>query len=354
MNIPYRTRRKLNRIGFVSMALLTMLIIFWFCWVMFVERYVVYTQDGAHLDLSFSANDLTGEVASPPVVENPISIYYNEGSNATSTSTEMTQLNGYYIDENALKNVSEVWEQLAPLPAGTPIMIDLKGGYGSFFYSSYLSDALQSASTDISAVDDLIQKCKNKGFYLMARISAFRDYSFGLNHVPSGLYMLNRKGLWADSGGCYWLNPTDSTTLNWVSSVILELKAMGFQEVVLKDFSFPNSDRYIFSGNKDTALQDAAKTLITNCGSDTFTLSFTVSSANFPLPEDSRCRIFMENVSATDVPAKASTYTGENPEIYLGFIATTNDTRYNAYSVLRPLSAAEVLEAQKADQASQE
>ena len=44
----------------------------------------------------------------------------------------------------------------------------------------------------------------------------------------------------------------------------------------------------------------------------------------------------------------------ENPEIFLVFVAQTNDTRYNSYSVLRPLSAADVLEAQKAEQAESE
>ena len=96
-----------------------------------------------------------------------------------------------------------------------------------------------------------------------------------------------------------------------------------------------------------------SKTLMTNCGSDTFTLSFTVNRADFPLPEG-RCRIYLENVSATDVAAKASTATMENPEIFLVFVAQTNDTRYNSYSVLRPLSAADVLEAQKAEQAESE
>ena len=45
--------------------------------------------------------------------------------------------------------------------------------------------------------------------------------------------------------------------------------------------------------------------------------------------------------------AKAAQYQGESPEIYLVFVASTNDTRYNDYSVLRPISVSDVLEAQK-------
>ena len=75
MNIPYRTRRFLNRIGFISLILVTILVAFWICWVIFVERYVVYTKDGAHLDMSYSSNDIVGEVAVPPVADQGISIY---------------------------------------------------------------------------------------------------------------------------------------------------------------------------------------------------------------------------------------------------------------------------------------
>ena len=347
MNIPYRTRRRITRFGTVCLAVLLALVIFWFCWVVYLERYMVYTQDGAMVDMSVSSNDLTGEVAMPPVSNQNVSIYFNEGANSIELGNALTQLDGYYIDYNALStDIAGVWDDLEKLPAGTPIMIDLKGGYGSFYYSSHLSDAVLSASVSTASVDEMIQLMQERGYYTIARISAFRDYNYGLNHVPNGLYMTNRKGLWADSGGCYWLNPTDSSVLNWVASVVLEVKALGFNEVVLTDFCFPVTDKILFSGDKDAAIQDAAKKLMSMCGTDTFTLSFAVSSAAFPLPEG-RSRIYLENVGATEVAGKVSQYTGENPEIYLVFVASTNDTRYNDYSVLRPISVSDVLEAQK-------
>ena len=76
MNIPYRTRRTINRVGIVCLAVLMALVIFWFCWVIYMERYVVYTADGAHLDMSFNSNDLMGEVAVPPHSNQNISIYF--------------------------------------------------------------------------------------------------------------------------------------------------------------------------------------------------------------------------------------------------------------------------------------
>ena len=56
MRLSYRTQRRLQRGGIVLLILLMLFIIAWFCSVVFLERYVVYTRDGAMLDLSISAS----------------------------------------------------------------------------------------------------------------------------------------------------------------------------------------------------------------------------------------------------------------------------------------------------------
>ncbi len=349
MNIPYRTRRILQRIGVIFSILLLLFIIAWFCTVVWLERYIVYTRDGAVLDLNVSSNDLYGEVATPPISDSEISIYYNEGEDAIELGNELKQLEGYFIDIDDMKgDMGGVWDMLEPLSAGTPIMIDLKGGYGSFYYTTSLPGSITSATVSVASVDELIKEMQEKGFYLIARVSAFRDYEFGVKNVPSGLMHVNRLGLWPDEGGCYWLDPTDTAVLNRIASIVDELKALGFNEVVLTDFRFPDSDSYIYNGDKDAALASAANSLAQTCGGSEFTLSFSVDNAAFPLPEG-RCRLYMENVDAKSVGAKASQATMENPQVRLVFVAETNDTRFSQYSVLRPITASQVLEAQKAN-----
>lgn len=348
MSIPYRTRRVLNRLGITLTALLLTAIVAWLCWVVWLQRYVVYTNSGATLDFQISSNDITGELAVPPEAAKNISIYYNEGADAIDVGTEMKQLNGYYIDSDMLqKDMAGVLIRIEELSSGTPILIDMKGPYGSFFYPSKLSDAVHSASTDVNAVAELVSTLQKKGFYTIARISAFRDREYGNNHVTSGLYMLSRAGLWMDSGGMFWLDPTNASTTSWISDVILELRDMGFNEVVLSNFCFPESDKYIFNGDKAAALQTAASTLVSSCASSTFTLSFAVSDPAFTLPGE-RCRLYLEGVNANGIGAAASKVTVEDPATQLVFIAETGDTRYNDYSVLRSLYISDVVEAQKA------
>jgi len=355
MRLSYRTRRILQRVGIVSLILLMLFIIAWFCSVVFLERYVVYTRDGAMLDLSVSANDIIGEAATPHTGNTGITIYYNEGDDAINMSDELTQLNGYYIDIETLKtDIAGVWDLLEPLNSNTPIMIDLKGGYGSAYYSSTLPGIITSSEVSVAAVDELIGHMNDRNFYTIARISAFRDYNYGLNHVPAGLMHVNGKGLWPDEGHCYWLDPTKEETISWIVSIIKEIKNMGFDEVVLTDFRFPDSDKYRFNGDKDAALVEAATKLLAECGEKDFTVSFAVTNHEFALPEG-RTRMYLEKVSATNVGAVAAKV-AENvsdPEIRLVFIAETNDTRFNTYSAMRPIAVSTVLEAQKAAAAQQ-
>lgn len=337
----------LNRVGIVLLAFVVIFIAVWLCWVIWLDRYVVYTDDGAAIDFSLSSHELNGEVAVKPVAEGNISIYYNEGSDSINTSNELTKLSGYYIDSNMLqKDMANVLQLIEKIPAGTAIMIELKAGYGSFYYPSNLADAIQSASIDSTAVSDLIGKLQNKGFYTIAKISAFRDYNFGLNHVSSGLYMLSRAGLWSDEGGCYWLDPTNSTTTSWISSIVLELRDMGFNEVVLGDFRFPDSEQYIFSGDKAAALQSAASTIYSTCSANNFTISFSVEDPEFTLPEG-RCRLYLSGVDAKSAASVASKVTVPDPDSQLVFVAETNDTRFNDYGVLRSIAVSTVVEEQK-------
>ena len=97
------------------------------CWFLWLDRYVVYTRDGAQLDFERSSEQLTGEPAVPPAEENLIPIHFNEGEEAVATGTELAQMIGYYIDYNALvKGIDTVKKQLKDLPAGTAVMLEVK------------------------------------------------------------------------------------------------------------------------------------------------------------------------------------------------------------------------------------
>ena len=351
MKIPYRTRLRLQRIGSVVLLIVLAAILAWFCWVVWLERYVIYTNDGAIIDFERSSERLSGVVARPPSYDHEVDIYFNEGDNAIETQAELTQMAGYYVTiDDLLENFDGVKKQLTNLPNGTPVMLEVKSRYGYFYYPSNIEGVQFSSSVNVEEMGKLIDELRLRGLYLIAKVPAYRDYLYGLNHTDNGLPV---KGgyLWMDDEGYYWLKPKANGTMGFLTSIILELKEMGFHEVVLGDFKFPASDRIVYKGDKTEDIISAAKTLVSSCSSTYFAVSFIVEDPAFPLPEG-RTRLYLSGVEAKEVGARASQVKFENPEARLVFFADTNDTRFDQYGVLRPIEVSGVLEAQKADQAA--
>ena len=340
MKLTFTTKRKLHRIGLVSLIVLMVSILVWFCWVIWLERFMVYSAEGA--TLNFEAGYAgKGEVAVAPNLEETVSIYINEGSNAVNTSTELTGINGYYIDADALtQDFATVKANINTLPAGTAVMIEMKNIWGSFFYSSNLADATLSTKLDTKTVDALIQELNSKNLYTIAMIPAFRERYYCLldsSYASAGLAQKGKAYLWSDNESCYWLNPSSTRALNWIISIIQECKSLGFDEVVLTEFRFPSTNQISFTGDQAEALASAASTLVTTCATETFAVSFMSDDSAFQIPEG-RTRLYLENISAKTVDAIASTVQVPNTITNLVFVATTNDTRFDAYSALKPIT----------------
>lgn len=338
MSIPYTTRCALKRLGtgfLILLGILTLILVFLLIW---LDRFVVYTRsNGVVLDFDRPVTQLTGEAVTPPVIENPITIYYNEGANLVNTSSELTRLSGYYITGADLeKNMESVLQQVRQLPKGAAVMVDVKSMYGNFFYSSAISDK-RNGDLDTAQMDAFIQEVNKLGLYTIARLPALRDYHYGLSHVTDGLPTAGGY-LWMDDYGCYWLNPASEGTQAYLTQIALELRGLGFDEVLFYNFHFPDSGgKVVFHGDQTEALVDAATTLIKTCATDTFAVSFT-QTASFPLPEG-RTRLYLENISAIQAANVANQTGFEDPSIQVVFLTEYHDTRFDEFGVLRPINA---------------
>lgn len=337
MSIPYRTQRAVKRVLMTVLVIGLIMVAVWGCWMLWVQRYVVYTADGgAKLDFDLPPIS-SGELAVPPE-EVSISIYYNEGDNAVNTSTELTQLVGYYVEMDDLKDIPALKAQMSKLDAGTAVMIDLKSIHGSFYYSSKVSDT-RSSQVNTEQMDDLINYMCRSGLYTIARIPALRDYTYGLNHVLDGVPHSSGGYLYQDDEGCYWLNPGSEGTLSYLSQIITELKDLGFDEVLLYDFCFPETTNILVQGgSKSELLTNAANVLLSSCATDWFAVSFE-KTTEFTMPEG-RSRMYLRGIEASQAAAAAADSGIAEHQIKLVFLTELHDTRFDAYSVLRPISGA--------------
>lgn len=337
MAIPYRTQRTLKRLGTALLIVVVAVVLIAACWFWWLGRYVVYDREGARFDMDRSSLEIQGQPMREQEDLPTVDVFYNEGENAIVNASDMKRLTGYYISTKDLEaDITVIRPQLEALESDTPVMIDVKSIYGAVYYDSNVSEYRNSAIST-SAMEDLLNYMNSRGLYTIARLPAFRDYNFGLNNVEYGLPTAGGY-LWMDSSYCYWLNPASQGTRSYLISLISELKNMGFDEVVLTDFYFPESTEIVFDGDRDQAVADAAKVLVDTCSTAAFTVSF-VDNGKLILPEG-RTRLYLENAEPAQAKALAEGTGLEEPEIYVVFITELHDTRFDDYGVLRPLSGA--------------
>ena len=336
MSIPYRAQRAIKRIFTAVLVTAILMAAGTACWLIWIQRYIVYTADGG-AKLDFNLPPLKpGESAVAPEKWD-ISINYDKSDEIVDVSTELTQMAGYYVEPDALKDLATVKAQIEALPAGTPVLVDVKNISGYFYYSSSVSSA-RSKQVDIAAMDDLIAFLKRSNVYAIARFPALRDYTYGLNHVSDGVHHESGRYLYLDESRCYWLHPGSQGTLSYLTQIILELKSLGCDEVVLDDFRFPEATNILVKGDKAELLTNAANTLVSACATDRFAISF-VKSSPFT-PPSGRSRIYLSGMDASQAANAAQNSGVANPVVNLVFLTEIHDTRFDAYSVLRPLSGA--------------
>ena len=339
MSIPYRTQQNLKRLAIVLLLLAVVGAIVWGLWFLWLQRYVVYTRDkGAVINFEMSETLPVGEEAVEPEDAMQVEIHYNEGEDKVNVSAELAQLKGYYVTGSAVSSDPEgVWQQIQSLPAGTPVMLDMKTIYGTFYYTTSTGRPL-SDSADIAGVDALIANLRSSGYYTIARVPALRDKEFGRENTRSGL-PTSGGYLWMDEEGCYWLNPANEDTITYLIDVASELRDMGFNEVVFDDYYFPTSKKIVFKGDKPQTLADTAQTLVTNCATDYFAVSF-VSDGTWTAPEG-RSRVYRTDVAdPVQLTEVTQNLTLQDPAIRLVFVTSNMDTRFESYSVLRPINLA--------------
>lgn len=330
--MSYRTRRMLRRALIIAMWLLLIGLLIWGCWMVWIQRYVVYTRDGVKIDMNRSTTDIVGEEALPPAPRDPISIYFTPKEEITDMGSRLYQILGYYIPTDALLyDITAVSSQIDLLTPGSAVMIDLKSIYGNFFYSTKIEGASKAESINTKMVDNIIKKLTGNEYYAIARVPAFREMNFDTSACLS-----DDEGFpWHDEEYCVWLDPTDDQTMAYLIQICNELRNMGFDEVVFYEFRFPDSSNYVFESDltKPQALAETAATLVSTCTAEGFAVSFEGDSS-FILPEGPS-RLYLDGITAEQAASVAATITVTDPVANIVFKATSNDTRYNAFSALR-------------------
>lgn len=337
--LSYRSKlriRKTLKITGITLLILAVLCIFL---LIFMQRYVVYTSDGAHLDFNRTTLDIP--MGGEEIVEKPsstlgeVEIVYPEDVEAADG--KLKQLNGVYITIDMLRdNPKLILEELKTLDNTSAVMIDVKDGQGNFYYDTDIAGAPKA---DTRTLDEVIAYLTRNGFLMIARIPAFADSSFALDH-PEYALSIDGGALWIDENANYWLNPELPTVLSYQEQICKELSSLGFQEVVFNDFYYPTSGSIVYTSNltRSELITSAAHELESTFIGSNLTISFCTTDTAFPV-DSANGRLYIPDASGANVDRiiASTSNTVANPSAQVVFLSDSRDTRFEAYGTLRPL-----------------
>lgn len=352
--LSYRNKLRLKKIIKISLVVLLLLILLGSVYLLYLQRHVVYHRDGVTLDFDATTEDIpltdadaaqTGRPALPRVEI----LYVEEGD----TTGALSQITGYYVDARMLvEHTDAVNQALQALTEPCWIMLDMKNPAGKFYYSTQISGA-QTAEIDTQAVDALLSDLKKRGFKLIARIPAFADSAFALEHIDAALPMKNEI-LWTDSDGGYWLDPANTLVQDYLQQICKELSSLGFTEVVFEDFYFPTSGNIAYESTQTKAeiIAAAARNIDNAFTSSNLVISFCTDESTFSL-DSITGRLYFTSTTGGNLETVVGAAQGivANPASQLVFLSDSHDTRFDAHGHLFPLLDVEKLEAE-AQQAS--
>lgn len=162
------------------------------------------------------------------------------------TADNIGTVRAAYIDNYLLRDMNDLDASLdsAKENGFNSIMLDFKTKEGILTYKSDLiSYSTTETYTEINS--QIIEKIKDEGFLILGRIYCFED-TIAPQRLNAYVYEdAEKTRIWFDDSaimnGKVWLDPTNSKSTNYLSSVIKEVVALGVDCIYLDSVQFPKS-----------------------------------------------------------------------------------------------------------------
>ncbi len=318
--MTYRNKLRLRRFLIILGIVLLVLFIAGLIGFSYLGRYVVYTEDGAHFSFHSSTPSAPESVQAAAPVESPVlvtgSSILEESilEDSDSVALSDTEVSGLLVDYVTLNDPTAVSAVDLSTGAYNTLVLEMRAG--------------GSDIVDTDAVRQLITRAQNAEMQLVAMMSCLDDSTYALAHTNEAL-AISGGALWLNSAGSYWLDPTQKNVQDYLVSMITKLESMGFQEVILNNYSFPTADSIVYNSDasRESMLQDAYKALEKAVGR-TCTLGILVKD-----PETGHQALELAEhvyVYYSD-GGTVKQYAEDHPDTYLVFLTSSHDTRFDDY-----------------------
>ncbi|MEG2138052.1 MAG: putative glycoside hydrolase [Oscillospiraceae bacterium] len=227
----YRGKSKLRIFLTVLVILLALVLVLAIGGFFFLGQYIVFSDDGLHLDLPFAQSEPTPTPTAEISATLPLVV-------VTPTPTPVPIL--LRAIPQPLTAFTDGTAPAALAAAGANAAIfDMKADSGDLGYVSREPFAAAvKTSSQIEGINEQIKAYNAAADYTVARVSCFKDHKTAQadESLPIRTYSDYR---WTDPQNIIWISPASEKARGYLVAVCKELAELGFDEILLENAGYP-------------------------------------------------------------------------------------------------------------------
>lgn len=253
----YRGRSPLKRILKILLIVALVLAALLIVATVYLQQYLVISNDGVRLDLPYFQETSTPETPTPSVVVTPGPPVVIVTPEPTPTPEPISAaLFPVVLSQEDLLSGAALSQMEAA--GGDCILLDMKTDSGKLGYVSAIELAKYTRQTaEDPALNDAVAALnQTKGLYTVARVSCFKDDD--ITDWERSLAIFTNSGYrWTDPENIHWISPTNPDVRDYLTEICVELAQLGFDEILLDNAGYPNRGNlhYIKKGEAYDAAQ---------------------------------------------------------------------------------------------------
>lgn len=246
----YRGRRTATDVLRLIAIILGVLVVLAVAGMLYLQKYMVYTDEGVKLELPPFLQMLRGERPS----EEPggsasrpdpgsVSVVVDPDGSASEPQPE-PEKPSFAVQLSVDDVVNGTAAAKLEEAGADTLILEVKSRDGKLAWLSGQAAAERSRVNGTQEAADAIRRWNQGDVYTVARVCCFRDDS--APYFNNAMALRRGDSNWRDELGLRWLSPANDRSQAYIAGLCGELAGLGFDEIVLEQFSFPtkgNMDR---------------------------------------------------------------------------------------------------------------
>lgn len=236
----YRGRTTASEVLRVIIIILSVLVVAAIAFLIYAQRYLVYSDDGVRLELppflSFLQTEEPGPAGPDPGDATIVERLPEPEPEPEPEPPPEPPLAALQLSLEALRDGTA--GPLLEQAGANALVVEMKSPQGTLNWFSG-EDLAELADINFAdrGINQVLRDWNAGEVYTVARVSCLRD-----NTVPyhrRALAVRATYGNWQDDRRTRWLNPADPAVQSYIAALCGELAALGFDEILLESCTFP-------------------------------------------------------------------------------------------------------------------